>query len=229
MKKFIAVILAPFIIVAAIMLIGYLKQEMRDKKEIARYEMLVDEEGKYKLTKDVLEEDYDRYLNGVKENEKFPRNIGIVIAGIVSLFLIFLLAIFLYIKFPFPDKKGIRVTGIALVIVGVIVVFNVNFLSELFRDSKEGSANIENTKYAFYELDIISARVEARRERSGSDDDSYTTNYYYYLYTNNRGIIEINQMYYNRAKDKPGIYYAGMTEKGALFSLYPATEFELAN
>ena len=222
-----------FIIIIAIMMItmgrAFVLQEKQSKADAARYQKMVDEEGKYKLTKADLEEDHDRYVESAKEGWKLFKDLITALAGAIILFLIYgLMSVFDFASL-FPTKNKSLVKGIALVIFGVIVVFSVNFFSEAIR--LEGlNSKAEEAKYGFVELNIVSTRVETKRETRGTGKDRRTeTRHYYYLQLDDEKEIKTNKTFFDRANNHPGIYYAGMTENGALFSLYPDTEFELGN
>ncbi|SKA65631.1 hypothetical protein SAMN02745111_01150 [Eubacterium uniforme] len=228
-KQFVIGFMIFFVIIAVTMGKAFIKQEKQAKIEKARYEKMVNEEGKYKLTKDVLEEDHDRYLEDAEEGEKIFKDLITAFAGAMILVLIYMFMNIFDFASIVPVKNKALVKAGALIILGVIVVFSANFFSEIFRVSKKSEGN-KNAKYDFYELNVVSTHVETKTTTTGSGSDRRTTRTnYYYLDLEGNKEIKTNQMYYERAKDNPGLYYAGMTEKGALFSLYPATEFELVN
>lgn len=228
-KQFVIGFMIFFVIIAVTMGKGFIKQEKQAKIEKARYEKMVNEEGKYKLTKDILEEDHDQYLKNTKEGDKIFKDIITAFAGAIILCLIYALVSMFDIASILPFKNKSLVTGVIIVTFGIMVLFCINFFEEVKFASKRDADN-ENAKYAFYELNIVSTRVETKTTTSGSGSDSHTTTtYYYYLQLDNGKEIHTNKTFFERANNKSGLYYGGMTEKGALFSLYPATEFELVD
>ena len=111
--------------------------------------------------------------------------------------------------------------------VGFMMIFGVNFFGR-FNTLSKRSADVAKLDYKFYELNIKSRRVETKKETKRDSDGHYrtTTYYYYYLTLEDDKETKVNKTIYDRAEN-PGLYYCGATEKGSIFSIYPATEFEL--
>ena len=86
----------------------------------------------------------------------------------------------------------------------------------------------DNEAYAFSELRLVDSEMKKEYVQTGSGDDRRTeTRISYFLIEENGNKIEVNQLFYDRFIG-PGVYYAGRTASGNVFSFYPGEYFEPA-
>lgn len=226
-RQFTFGLFAIFIILFGFMGKELISQEKKNKADVERYEKMVNEEGKFKLTQKILDEDHEQY---VKDGEHGAEVFKFVISAFGGAFILILILSFmraLDVKKLFPPKYANIIMWIMLAGCGVMVVFGINFFTRVNAMSKR-SEEIAKIGYKFYEMNVESRRVE-KKEEYERDADGHTrtiTNYYYYLTLEGNKEIQVKKLFYDRAEE-PGLYYCGATEKGNIFSMYPATEFEL--
>ena len=111
---------------------------------------------------------------------------------------------------------------IAMFMIVSFLIVAVKFLVPRFQNS-----NIEDEKYYFTEITLKDAekREETETVKNG-DSYSTETRVYYYLIKDNGEEISTNKLLYERFVGE-GIYYAGRTATGKIFSIYPDKYFEL--
>lgn len=190
-----------------------------------RYEKMVDEEGKFKLTQKILDEDYDNFVSDIKREEKFSRELFAVF--IVSLILVIILAFVHYFGLTnnIPEMVARLASWTMLAAFGTAFIFCVMFIFNGRFEDLIGR-DVYNLKYDFYEVKI-KAKTTQTEHRTEKDDDgnvSKKTIYTYQLILED-GSIDVSKDIYDCVK-KFGEYYIGKTGKDDVFSVYPATEFE---
>ena len=93
-----------FIIILGIMGKELVLQEKSNKADDARYEKMVNEEGKLKLTQKILDEDHEQYVKKAEHGaEVFQRLITIFAGAFILVIISFFMRLF-DIKRIFPDK-----------------------------------------------------------------------------------------------------------------------------
>ena len=225
--KLIVGALVIFIIVGGIRIkeSAYEKKVFNDNEK--RYEKLVNEEGKYKLTQKDLDEDHEIYVKDIKHVLRFHDILMVVFVALGILVMIMVFMQLTGLMGIFSEKNERIVTW--LMIAGIGVVFAIGLLfNSTIRLKTLDIRFVPKYKYDYYELDVFSKneRIEITTSVDYDGDvDTEKTHHYYLSYNSNKQIA-VSKQIYDRVKEY-GVYYCGMTEKGDVFSIYPATEFEL--
>ncbi len=212
-------------IMVAIMVKGLIDQNKDEEEQIARYESLKTEGGKTTLTMDIMEEDHTKYVEDAAQSKKTFITLLVLFGGafvwiiVTSIFRLVLKGIqegadraFLVITISFV---------VAMIVFGVGIYGFVSFLvPRLGNDaSKEG--------YYFTSLNLVDTEKKEEVIETGTGDDRHsTTHVYYYLIDDYGEKFQVSKILYDRYYG-PGIYYAGETVSGNIFSLYPDIYFEL--
>ena len=226
-RQFTFGIIIIFIIMFGIMGKEFVFEQKKNKADEERYEKMVNEEGKFKLTQKILDEDHEQYVKNAEHGAKVFKNLITAFAGgFILVVILFFMRIF-DIKRLFPEKYANLVMWIMLAGFGFMVIFGVMFFGSINKASSK-SGDVASLKYDFYKANVKSRRVE-KKEHTSRDSDGHmrtTTTYYYYLILDDDKEVQVSKIIYDRAEN-PGLYYCGSTEKGGIFSIYPDTEFEL--
>ena len=191
-----------------------------------KYKHLIKREGKIILTQEVLDQDYNNY----NEKSKKGKAIAIIISTVL-LSIIIILFIFCIIRYYIKKRNGSSNTDISkfsiIVLSGLAIILIIFLVISCCIKVDE--------PYTFTELYIKSSTYIRRSSGSTSSksNKSNTSNksetYYYYLIMENNEKIEVNKDIYYKFKDfnYSGIFYAGKTESGVIFSLYSSNDYEL--
>jgi hypothetical protein len=216
-----------FFVMTALMLTGVFQQNKDEKAEAARYESLKTPGGKTVLTNEILEEDHDKFLEDVAENRKMGLKMLSLFGTVVVAFV--LMAVFsLIIKTMEDGAKALPIVLISFIgvtfLLSMVILVTVRVLIPNFQNDR-----YKTDGYYFAELKLKDKEIEEKWEETGSGDDRRTEKKtYYYLIDENGNRISTNETYYDRFEE-PGVYYAGQTTSGSIFSFYPGKYFTLDN
>ena len=216
-----------FAIMLGIMVVGFIKQEKDNKIETERYESMIQEGSRVELTDEILEYDHDKFVQDSVTGRKTFISLLICFASVIVLFVV--MYIFTLIMKGMEDGAS-PVLGVFLAcflgVVFILASFSVVCLKVIV--PKLVSSHPEDDKYFFSELTLTDAQKEEKKEEVREGDHTETrTTVYYYLIEENGNRISTNKLLYSRYIGE-GIYYAGQTDKGAVFSLYPSEFFSLS-
>ncbi len=214
-----------FAIMAGIMIKGLIEQNKDEEQQTARYEQMKTDGGKTLLTQDILEEDHAKYVKDAEEGEKTFITLLVLFAGVFVWFIvtsIFRLVLKGMEEGATASFRIILCSFVVAMIVFVAAIFGVvNFLvPRLGQDpGKDG--------YFFTELKLVDSEKEEKLVESGTGTNRTShTEVNYYLIDDSGKKHSVKKLFYDRYAS-PGIYYAGQTTRGNIFSLYPDTFFEL--
>lgn len=228
-KVFVIVFLIVFFLIGGIMVKGMMDQQKKNIADNNKYTQMIHEGEKTKLTQEILDQDHAEYVESVKSNNNTFAIIGIAFIGLMVLLIVIFTVQALI-------RKSQGASGLELIRyfipVGCLAVFTilgiiigVQFIAPSMKNDK-----YEKESYKYVELNIKTTQVEEHKSthrRSGSSHGTTTTTTYtYFLITDDDQKIQVSKILYERF-DVPGIYYAGQTESGSVFSLYPDKYFEL--
>lgn len=206
--KVIILVFSVFLVIANIFVVKKLPdQQIND----GSYEQLIKRNGKTKLTQDILDHDFQEYIKDKKTGRIVCLIISFIIVPIAVIFLIYTI-----LRFIKDNNKEIQKTQYIIkiiILLGFIVTFTVIIVFTLSYNDEE------NKSYNFVEHNIKDSEVK----RSGTKG-----NHDYYLIMDNGDRVDVSEKIYNKFKDSNyfGIYYAGETEDGIIFSLYSSQEYE---
>lgn len=224
-KIFYGVFILCFVIMAAIMVKGLLDQNKDEKQQKERYEKMISEGSKTVLTNEILEEDHDKYLEDASKSRKTFATLLVCFGGVILMFII--TTIFNLVVKALEGRSNVFI--ITLVSFIVMMIFMIGFIVVVMKKvvPRLTSTDYEKEAYAFKELKLKDVQKEKEIVETGSGEDRTTeTRVTYFIIEENGNKIEVNSVFYDRFVG-PGIYYAGQTEKGNVFSLYPGKFFEL--
>lgn len=215
-----------FIVMVGIMIKGYIDQQHDDEQQIVRYESLKSGEGRTLLTGEILEEDHDKYIRDVREGETTFIKLAICFGVVVAFFVIY--SILNMVIRGIEGERGpmftisIVSTVSALVIITGVVIVVIKVIAPKFSEYDP-----ESEAYSFAELNLTDSEKKVEYVDSYNGDSKTTEERItYYLIEENGHKTEVNFILYGRYEG-PGVYYAGRTSGGNIFSLYPGKYFEL--
>ena len=215
-KLYVIIFILIFFIMTGIMVVGLINQNKDEKVQRSRYEQMIKEGSKTVLTDAILEEDHTRYVEKSKESTKTFLTLLACFAAVIIAFVVMMI----FNVILKGMEEGASSTGFLIMLASFIIamfmivsflIVAVKFLVPRFQNS-----NIEDEKYYFTEITL-------------KDADSYSTEtrVYYYLIKDNGEEISTNKLLYERFVGE-GVYYAGRTATGKIFSIYPDKYFELS-
>ncbi len=199
------------------------KNSVEESKE--RYRQMISGEQIMTLTDDILEEDFDQYVQDTNR----ARNLLHIFVGCNGAFL-GLIVLWMLIKAVFDviNRKGI---GNFIVHIIVAVIFAGAFVGGyiLLKDKifpEIESEDPASAAHYFEEMRLVGVQKDVRAESANpQDDESSKTEVYYYLLTDTGSRIRVKEEIFERFGE-PGVYYAGRTED-TVFSLYEGKYFKL--
>lgn len=222
------VVIALFVVgMVLIMVKGLFDQKKDNEKKTSRYESMITEGGKTALTKDILEEDHDQYVKDANEAERTFLILAIGFLGVMVLVVIRLI-FGLIIKHK-TEGPSLSFTLTMVSFIGVVFIFTF-FVVICFKfiAPKLASHDYANEKYYFEEIKLAdSKKKEEYVETNNGDTRTTEKRVYYYLVEENGTEHEVTKLLYDRFVGA-GVYYAGRTARGIIFSVYPDEYFEPA-
>ena len=217
-----------FIVMLLIMIKGFIDQKNDEKKETARYEKMIKEGEKTILDNKILEEDHDKFLEDSSKGRKTFISLLVCFGTVFVMFAV--MTVFSTILSVIESRSGLSVTVAVISLASVIFIF-VTFAIVMFKVviPKFAASDASKDAYSFVELSISDRERKEERVTTGTGDSRTTeTRIYYYYITENGQKIQVSKLFYDRFVG-PGIYYAGRTAGGKIFSIYPGEYFELNN
>ena len=207
-------------------IIGITKQNKEEKEAMARYEQMITEGAKTPLTNEIMEEDHDNYLAKAAESTKTFYMVAAMFVAAVAVFV--LMVVFTVIVRGMedgPNSRGFLITLVTFFsMIFLIVSFFVIAIKMIIPNLN--GVQPEQEAYYFEKIQLVDSWKEEKIVETGSGDNRDTrTEITYHLYDENGKDIHTNKVLFERYKE-PGLYYAGTTSGGAIFSLYPAKYFE---
>lgn len=226
---YIVVFIVCFAAMTGFMVKGFIDQNKDEKQQISRYEQMIKQSGegsKTLLTKEILEEDHEKYLADAAKSKSTFITLLCIFGCVMVMFVIY--AILNVVLKMFEDSgKGSYVIALVSSLGAVICVTSFAVVMIMFIAPKM-KTDYSKDGYMFETLRIKDTLREEERYETGSGDDRRTeTRVYYYLIDEKDNKISVNKIEYDRYTG-PGLYYAGKTTRGAIFSLYSGEYFELA-
>lgn len=216
-----------FIIMVGIMVWGLIDEKRDEKAQTARYQSMITEGSKVELTDEILNEDFDKYIqDSVKAKKTF-------ISLLVCFFSVMILFVVMYI-FNIILKgmeEGANSSGFVIMLalfLAVMFMFGTfGFVAVRMIVPALLRSNPEEEKAFFTTLNIKDAeRIEEREEVKTSDGYETRVHVYYHLIDEDGNVISVNKVLYERYIGE-GVYYAGMSSSGKVFSVYPDKYFTL--
>ena len=215
-----------FVLMVGIMVKGFLDQKADEKKQVERYESMLIEGGKATLTNEILEQDHDKFLKDAAEGKETFIKLLVCFGAVVVMFVI--MAIFSSVMRALQARREEHVVAALITVIAVMFIFvSVLVVTITYIVPKLAQSDPSQDAYAFARLNI--EKVEEKREQvtTGSGDNRSTeTRITYYLIEDNGRKHSVTKVMFDRFVGA-GIYYAGMTDKGNIFSVYPGVYFEL--
>ncbi len=227
-KIYVVVFLIIFFAIAGFMVKGLLTQQKENNADRTKYEQMIKSDGKTTLTQEILDQDHNEYVESVKSNNKTFAIIGIGFLGLMLLFLI--IAIANYFSQRNKGAQGIELVRniVSIVAISVFLVMGI-IIGVAFIRPMMNKTDYDKESYKYVELNIVDTKVEEHKSthrKSNGHGTTTTTTYTYYVITEDNEELKVGKLLYERVAN-PGVYYAGMTEGGNIFSLYPSEYFEL--
>lgn len=215
-----------FVLMTGIMVKGFLDQKADDKKQVERYESMLKEGGKTTLTDEILEEDHDKYVKDAAKGKQTFITLLVCFGAVVVMFVI--MAIFTTVMRALQGRREEHVLVALITVISVMFIFvSVLIVTITYIVPKLAQSDPSEDVYAFARLNI--EKTEEKREvvTTGSGDNRTTeTRITYYLIEDNGRQHSVSKLMFERFVGA-GTYYAGMTDKGNIFSVYPGVYFEL--
>ena len=209
-------------VMAAIIYKAYTDQKKDRKEQREIYEQMIREDGKTLLTQEILEEDFQFYVKNVNRGRSVFKKLMILFAAVFILVIVMVL--YSGVVRALEDRRLTRMIGPILAAAMFLAVFVVvAWVAKTKIIPKMYDGDPEAEAHYYVRLDLADAKKE---EKIVYDSDNNSrTEVYYYLIRSDGGRIQTDQAMYERF-EKPGIYFAGRTDK-TVFSLYPALYFNL--
>ena len=215
-----------FIIMAVIMIIGYKDQKNDEKKETERYEKMINEGSRTVLTDKILEEDHDEFVKDADKSRRTFISLLVCFGAVVLMFCITTIFNIILGRLEGGRREPFFISIVSFVMVMVVMLTCVLIALKVIVP-KFASSDQSNDHYSFKELKIKDTERKKEYIETGTGDSRTTeTRITYFLIEENGNKIEVNKMFYDRFVGE-GIYYAGMTYRGSILSLYPGIYFEL--
>ena len=213
-----------FVIMLAIMVKGMLDQKADDKAQNERYEKMISAEGKTALTKEILEEDHDKYLKDASKSKRTFISLLVCFGAVVLMFFLTMVFNLVLNSISGARKETLIISFVSFIVVMIMFVgFIVVVLKVIV--PKVASSAPEDEAYAFSELVLSDSEMKKEYVETGSGDNRRTeTRISYFLIEENGNKIEVKHLFYERFNG-PGVYYAGRTASGSVFSLYSGEYF----
>ena len=227
-KIFVVVFLIIFFVIGGFMVKGLLTQQKEDNADRTKYEQMIKSDGKTTLTQEILDQDHDEYIESVKSNNKTFAIFGIGFLGLMLIFLIVAIANFFNQRNKGAQGVELIRNIVAIVAISIFLIMSI-FVGLVFIRPMMNKTDYDNESYKYVELNITDTKVEehtSTHRKSNGHGTTTTTTYTYYVITEDGDNLKVSKLLYERVSN-PGIYYAGRTESGSIFSLYPAEYFEL--
>ena len=226
-KLYVAIFILIFIIMTGIMVVGLINQNKDEKVERARYEQMIKEGSKTVLTDAILEEDFSRYVEKSKEGMRTFVTLLACFAAVIIAFVVMMIFNVILKGMEEGASSSHFIIMLACFIGAMFMIVSFLIVAVKFLVPRFQNSNIEDEKYYFTEITLKDAekREETETVKNG-DSYSTETRVYYYLIKDNGEEISTNKLLYERFVGE-GIYYAGRTATGKIFSIYPDKYFEL--
>ena len=227
-KIFVGVFILCLLIFVGFGVISMIKQNKDEEEQRAHYQQMIKEGSKTPLTNEMLEQDHTEYLERVAESNKtFYVVACIFIAAVIDFVL---MIVFTTIVRGMED--GVRSSKFIITLVSflsaMMCIVSFMIIATKFIIPKMNGVKPEQEAYFFEEIELVDAQRVEELVTTGSGDDRTTrTDVYYYIYDKNGKEISTTKILFERY-DGPGLYYAGKTASGKIFSLYPDKYFEKA-
>ena len=227
-KIFVVVFLIIFFAIGGFMVKSLLTQQKENNEDRTKYEQMIKSDGKTTLTQEILDQDHTEYVESVKSNNKTFAIFGIGFLGLMIIFLIIAIANF----FNQRNKgaQGVELIRNIVAIVGISLFLIMSiFIGLVFIKPMMNKNDYDKESYKYVELNIVNTKVEEHKSthrKSNGHGTTTTTTYTYYVITEDNEELKVSKLLYERVGN-PGVYYAGVTESGNIFSLYPSEYFEL--
>lgn len=225
MGAFYAVFGLVFILMAGIMVKGLIDQNKDEKAQAARYEQMITDGGKTLLTNDILEEDHTKYLEDSAKSKKTFITLLVLFGTVIVAFIITFVATSIIKNLEDLSGKtlAVTITGVivlAFIAVSVIMTVNNVLVPRLSQDKTKEA-------YAFATITIKDSEIREEQYETGAGDDRHTETRITYILIDDKGKeISVKKLLFDRYVG-PGVYYAGRTAGGTIFSIYPDKYFEL--
>ena len=213
-----------FFVMVGIMVKGLIDQNNDENKQIARYEQMKSAENKTLLTDEILKEDHDKYLQDSTKSKKMAITLFSCF-GIVVIWLV--ITVIITNVMALMEKNGTESFAVLFAISIAAVFLTLAFFAVMLKAIIPGLTR-DQSKDAYFLSEFSLADSEKVEEvvSTGTGENRTTeTRIYYYLIEDNGEKIGVSKLLYNRYEG-PGIYYAGQTSRGNIYSLYPAKYFE---
>jgi len=226
-KLYVAIFMLIFVIMIGIMVVGMVNQNKEEKADKARYEQMIKEGSKTVLTDAILDEDFLKYVEQSKKSTKIFVTLLACFGAIILAFVVMMIFNVILKGMEEGASSSHFIIMLASFIVVMFMIVSFLIISVKFLVPKLQSFNPEEEKYYFTEIVLTDAeRIE--KQETVKDGDSYRTEtrVYYYLIKDNGEKIRTNKLLYERFVGE-GVYFAGRTAKGNIFSIYPDKYFEL--
>ena len=226
-KLYVVIFMLIFVIMTGIMVVGLINQNKEEKADRARYEQMIKEGSKTLLTDAILDEDFSKYVEQSKKSTKIFVTLLACFAAVILAFVVMMIFNVILRGMEEGASSTSFIIMLASFIVAMFMIVSFLIISVKFLVPRFQSFNPEEEKYYFTEIVLTNAeRIE--KQETVKDGDSYRTEtrVYYYFYTENGEQISTSKLLYERYIGE-GIYYAGKTSRGNIFSLYPDKYFEL--
>ena len=217
-----------FVLMTGIMVKGLIDQNKDEKAQTARYESMITEGSKFELTDEILNEDFNKYVQDSEKGKKTFITLLVCFASVIVLFVV--MYIFSLILKGMQD--GASSTSFLILLASFLIVMfmfgSFAFVSVKFLAPRLSGSNPANEKYYFRTVNIKDAeKIEEREEVKTSDGTEYRTRVYYHLIDEDGNVLNVNKVLYSRFAGE-GIYYIGQTSSGKVFSVYPDRYFILS-
>lgn len=224
---FYIVFAACFILMVGIMVKGLIDQNADEKEQKARYEKMINEGSKTKLTDKILEEDHEKFLQDAVKAKKTFITLSACFAGVALMFFVTAISTNILKRLEGGPQQPLAVTIVSVaVLLFIFITFTVTVFKVII--PKLVKSDPSDDAYAFVELHLVdSEKKEEIVEHDDGDTKTTETRVTYFLIEEDGNKIEVNKLFYDRYEG-PGVYYAGRTSKGSVFSLYSGKYFELA-
>ena len=226
-KLYVVIFMLIFVIMTGIMVVGMINQNKEEKADRARYEQMIKEGSKTVLTDAILDEDFSIYVEQSQKSTKIFVTLLACFAAVILAFVVMMIFNVILRGMEEGASSTSFIIMLASFIGAMFMIVSFLIISVKFLVPRFQSFNPEEEKYYFTEIVLTNAeRIE--KQETVKDGDSYRTEtrVYYYFYTENGEQISTSKLLYERYIGE-GIYYAGKTSRGNIFSLYPDKYFEL--
>jgi len=215
-----------FVIMTGIMVKGLIDQNKDEKLQNERYESLITKGSKTILTDEILNEDYNKYVQDAEKAKKTFISLLVCFGAAIVLFV----AMYIFTLIMKAMEEAGSTQFIIMLASFFVLLFAIgSFAIVAFKLLVPRLSASQPVKEAYYfsTLNIKDAEKEEKKEEVWNEDhyETRTTVYYYYIDDAGKR-ISVSKVLFQRFAGE-GVYYAGQTAGGNVFSIYPAEYFEL--